>query len=80
MKKGYRIISNGEHYKIQRFYSFLGGILTVKKTYDGFYLIYSDAEKETNRIKTERENIKRNRKLTREKESGPWNVLKIFFD
>jgi len=73
MKKRYRIISNGNQYKIQRFYSWFRGVFKFTKTYDNSYLKYIDAEIEMN-------SMKKARKFYKEQKKKAWKVTKTFFD
>lgn len=80
MKKGYKIISNGEQYKVQRFYSFLGATFSLTKTCDGLHRRYLDAKRRIDWLKEERESIEKAKKRRREMRKKSWSVIKIFFD
>ena len=80
MKKGYRIISNGDSYKIQRFCSWFKGIFKFTKTYNTSYHSHDRAVEEVKSMRTIKENIKNSRAYEKERKSKPWELITTFFD
>ena len=80
MKRGYRIISNENSYKIQKFYSMFFGILSITKTYKAFYFDYNEAVEKVESMKTIEKNIRNNRAYGKKIKSKPWKIIKTFLD
>jgi len=80
MKEGYRIISNGENYRIQKFYSFLKGIFVFTKTFSALYTNYPYVEEVVEEIKKSAEVRKNEKKHIKEMKKRPWTVVKTIAD
>jgi len=78
--KGYKIISNGTFYKVQKFCSFFYGVFKFTKTYNDPYLNYHDAEIRIRLLKVQKKNAETARKRTKEIKERPWKVVKTFLD
>jgi len=80
MKKGYKIISDGTHYKVQEFRSFFYDVFKFTKTYNYSYLNCHDAEIRVRLLKVQKKNAEIARKRTKEMKKRPWKVTRTFID